>query len=70
MTQRSMFFIRSLRSRRDELRGHLVALFVEHADQHVEHALVFAQKTRDGLLDQPERFSISALLMCLTQILS
>ena len=39
----------------DELRGqHLVALFVEHAHQHVEHALVLAEQARDRLLHQPE----------------
>ncbi len=57
---------------RDELRRKdLRALFVQHAHQHVEHALVLAEQTRDRLLHEPgKRFSISALLMCLTHILS
>ena len=39
----------------DELgRQHLVALFVEHAHQHVEHALVLAEQARDRLLHQAE----------------
>ena len=40
---------------RDELgRQHLVALLVQHAHQHVEHALVFAEQARDRLLHQAE----------------
>ena len=35
-------------------RKHLVALFVEHAHQHVEHSLVLAEQARDRLLHQPE----------------
>ncbi len=41
--------------RADELRRqHLAALLVEHAHQHVEHALVLAEQARDRLLYQPE----------------
>ena len=35
-------------------RQHLIALFVEHANQHVEHALVLAEQARDRLLHEPE----------------